>query len=207
MRIAQALGGIPLVVILFSCGRPLSPTIPSSTQQVETSDSASTTLDRSSLDRDAGWLIYTHELGVSIKYPVDWSSEFTADGAIFLSPDGSRILWEIYPRPVSERASTDPNTWVPNQGGYEIHWSKSISIPDAEGLEFIWGTQLGNSWGVAPQLMAILYSEDAELDVRLSTFFDIEAIATLEEEGPDPTISKHFEEFEQMLQSVQIVLE
>lgn len=205
MRIVQALSGLSLVVILSSCGRLQSSTIPSSTQPIESSTSA--TLGSSSLHPDAAWLMLTHEMGVSIKYPADWSSEFTADGAVFLSPDGSRILWEIYPRPLSERALTDPNTWVPNQGGYEIHWSKSISIPYAEGLEFIWGVYQGNAWDVAPQLMAVLYSEENELDIRLSTFFDSETMATLDDEEPDWTISMHFQVFEQMLQSVQIVLE
>lgn len=205
MRILQVLSGLSLVVILSSCGHLQSAAIPSPTQPIESS--APPTLDGSSLHPDATWLMFTHEMGVSIKYPADWNSEFSADRAVFLSPDGSRILWEIYPRPLSERALTDPNTWVPNQGGYEIHWSKEISIPHAEGLEFIWGVYQGNAWDVAPQLMAVLYSEESELDIRLSTFFDSEIMAKLDEEGPDRTISTHFEVFEQMLQSMQIVLE
>jgi hypothetical protein len=205
MHSVRILIGFLLSVVLASCGLPLSASSPASTPQIESPGSTSTPIEHSSPDPDTAWRTHIHEMGVSINYPPGWTPEFTSDGAVFISPTGSRILWEIHPRPLSERALADPNEWVPNEGGYEIHWSKSISIPQAEGLEFIWGVYQENSWGVAPQLMAILYSEDRELDIRLSTFFDSDAIAILDEVGPDRAISTEFEFFRQMLESVQIV--
>ncbi len=198
------LSSLALAAIVVACGRPPAAATPTSTQQIGDDHSASTTPDGSSIDPYAVWLSYTHETGVSISYPPSWSPELTADSALFVSPEGSRILWEIFPRPLSERALADPNVWVPNEGGYEIHWSRSVTIPAAEGLEFIWGVYQGNSWGVAPQLMAVLYSEERELDIRLSTFFDIDSIEALDELGPERAISTHFAVFEHMLRTIQI---
>jgi hypothetical protein len=93
---------------------------------------------------------------------------------------------------------------MPNEGGYEIHWSKSVTIPAADGLEFLWGVYQAGQWGVAPQLMAVLYSADRELDIRLSTFFDIESTEALAELGPEDAISIHFAAFEQMLASIRV---
>ncbi len=198
------LSSLALAAIVVACGHPPAATTPTSTQQVGDDRSASTTPDGSSIDPDAVWLSYTHKTGVSINYPPSWSPELTADSALFVSPEGSRILWEIFPRPLSERTLADPNEWVPNEGGYEIHWSRSVTIPAAEGLEFIWGVYQGNSWGVAPQLMAVLYSAERELDIRLSTFFDPDSIEALGELGPEHAISTHFAVFEHMLRTIQI---
>ncbi|MGB2963572.1 MAG: hypothetical protein WBB69_06255 [Anaerolineales bacterium] len=204
MHRVRILNGFLLSVFLVSCGLPPTTSPPPSTPQIESPGSASTPLEYSSPDPGTAWRTQIHELGVSINYPPNWTPEITSGGAVFISPTGSRILWEIYPRPLSERGLADPTEWVPNEGGYEIHWSKSISIPHAEGLEFIWGVYQENSWDGSPQLMAILYSEDRELDIRLSTFFDSDALAILDEVGPDRAISTELEVFRQMLESLQI---
>lgn len=204
MHPKRLFSSLALAAILVACGRPHVTVTPTPTQQVRDDHSTSTTPDGSSVDPDAAWLAYTHETGVSINYPSSWSPELTAYGAVFVSPEGSRILWEIYPRPLSERELADPNEWVPNEGGYEIHWSRSVTIPTAEGLEFIWGVYQGNSWDVTPQLMAVLYSAGRELDIRLSTFFDSDSIETLDELGPEHAISTHFAVFEHMLRTIQI---
>jgi hypothetical protein len=207
MHPKRLFSSLALAAILVACGRPHVTVTPTPTQQVGDDPSTSTTPDSSSIDPDAAWLAYTYETSVSINYPPSWSPELTANGAVFVSPEGSRILWEIYPRPLSERALADPNEWVPNEGGYEIHWSRRVTVPAAEGLEFIWGVQQGDAWDLTPQLIAVLYSVERELDIRLSTFFNSESIEALDELGPEHAISIHFVEFEQMLRTIQIALD
>lgn len=198
---------LALVVILAACGRSPAAVTPTSTWQAEVGQPPPFTPASSPIDPIQDWQAFTHETGLTISYPPGWNLEPSPDGAVFVSPEGSRILWEVYPRPLSERALADPEQWVPNEGGYEIHWSRTVTIPAAEGIELIWGVQEGDAWQLAPQLMAVLYSEEWELDIRLSTFFSSESIEALDDLGPEHAISIHFVEFEQMLRMIQIAPE
>ncbi len=204
MRRIGVLADIMLVAILVACGRVPPATTPTAGQILVNDRPAPTTSDVSSVEPGASWLRQIDETGVSIDYPSSWSAELTPGGAVFVSPEGSRILWEVSPRPQSERSLADPKQWTPNEGGYEIHWSRNVKISAAEGLEFIWGVYQNNSWDLTPQLMAVLYSADRELDIRLSTFFDTESIEALDELGPEEAISTHFAAFEQMLASIRV---
>lgn len=204
MRRIRILTDILLIAILAGCGPVPPATTPAASQSPTQDRPAPTASDVSSVEPGAAWLKHTDETGVSIDYPSSWSAELTPDGAVFVSPEGSRILWEVSPRPLSERSLADPRQWTPNEGGYEIHWSRNLSIPAADGLEFIWGVYQNNNWDVAPQLMAVLYSVDRELDIRLSTFFDTESIEALDELGPEEAISTHFAAFEHMLASIRL---
>jgi hypothetical protein len=51
--------------------------------------------------------------------------------------------------------------------------------------------------------MAVLYSPENEVDIRLSTSFDAETMAVLAEDGPEQTVALHFQTFEGMLQSIR----
>lgn len=86
---------------------------------------------------------------------------------------------------------TDPHSWGPNEGGYEVLWEKPISIQDADGLEFIYGIPSDNP--VSGWLTAIYYSEKHGLEVRLDSFAD-----TI------PTESNKYNIFEHMVKSVRI---
>ena len=94
-------------------------------------------------------------------------------------------------RPLEDKEITNPHTWAPNEGSYEVLWEKPITVENAQGLEFIWGIPAENQIGGS--LIAIYYSEQHELEVRLST--DADDI---------PTESNRFAVFEHMVQSVQI---
>jgi hypothetical protein len=196
--------GLLLAAILVACGRVPAATSPTASQLLADDRPVPATSDGSFVEPGASWLTHIDRTGVSIDYPSSWSVELIPGGAVFVSPEGSRILWEVSPRPLSERSLADPKQWMPNEGGYEIHWSKSVTIPAADGLEFLWGVYQARQWGVAPQLMAVLYSADRELDIRLSTFFDIESTEALAELGPEAAISTHFVAFEQMLTSIRV---
>ncbi|MEJ5309155.1 MAG: hypothetical protein WHX52_05250 [Anaerolineae bacterium] len=111
---------------------------------------------------------------------------------------------EVYNRPRKERAITDPHSWEGNEGGYKVHWEKKISIESAEGLEFVWGAVLDNQWDTAPSLEAVYYSEQYELDIRLSTAFDIPYLELMQSSDPAGAISARFGIFEHMVQSIRI---
>jgi hypothetical protein len=145
---------------------------------------------------DIEWATYVFEVGVSFEYPHDWiimasreheeSVEFFATAYL---PYNVRV--DVDHRPVKDKAIADPHSWVPNEGGYEVLWEKPIAIENAQGLEFIWGRPAENQIG--GMLIAIYYSEQHELEARLST--DADDI---------PTESNRFAVFEYMVQSVQI---
>jgi hypothetical protein len=155
------------------------------------------------------WLTYTHLSGVSLQYPADWQVE--GDNPMELvvfHPSGasggiSRMVLRIYDRPLEERVVTDPYTWQPNEGGYEVQWAKPISTLEAEGLQFAWG-RYSNADGWQATLMAIYYSEPNELDIRLSTELDYESLQLVESVGFDEVIATRFQVFEQMAQSIVI---
>ena len=143
---------------------------------------------------DINWATYVFDAGVSFEYPADCiivsSQEDSVEffGLPYL-PYNVRV--NVYARSVEDKAITDPHSWVPNEGNYEVLWEKPIAIENATGLEFIWGVPADHQIGGV--LTAIYYSEQHELDVRLAT--DADSI---------PTDSDKYDVFEYMVQSVRI---
>ena len=158
------------------------------------------------------WLTYTHESGVSIQYPANWQvntdpSYGTVVFGIRLDEafiPSYRVVLDVYDRSHKARAIANPYTWQPNEGGYEVHWAKPISIEAASGLEFVWGPYYDHRWDARPELFAIYYSEKYELDVRLSTPIDDGSIGLIERNGFTDTIPSRFVVFEHMMKSVKI---
>lgn len=95
--------------------------------------------------------------------------------------------------------------WKRNEGEYEVRWEKPISIDGAEGLEFVWGAVRDNRWDTAPSLNAIYYSEQHELDIRLSTYFNLGYMEISQAPGFADIISSKFSIFEHMVHSVHLV--
>jgi len=160
------------------------------------------------------WPVYTFPIGASVDYPAGWSyapdvyDEVQYSVSFFaLETDGSPVRVEVYHRPVSERDVADPFTWQPNQGGYEVHWSRPITSEQGlAGIEFVWGAyvEARQEWDTPPQWMAVYYSPEDELDVRLSAFFDQAALDLLERSGVTETVAAHFALPRRMAQSVQL---
>ncbi len=158
------------------------------------------------------WLTYTHESGVSIQYPANWQvrSNPSYNTVVFgIQLDEAfipsyRVVLDVYDRSHKDRAIANPYTWQPNEGGYEVHWARPISINVASGLEFVWGSYYDHKWDTRPTLNAIYYSEKYELDVRLSTPIDDGSIELIETNGFTDTIASRFVVFEYMMKSVEI---
>jgi len=157
------------------------------------------------------WDTYTAS-GVSIQYPANWQVHtinspeyvnFRLDEAVDVSQFYS-IMLEIYDRPVEQRKIDDPHAWQPNEGGYEIHWEQPILIHTIPGIEFIWGARRGDEWDSRPTLMAVLYSEPDQLDIRLSTGFDGNTMNLETADGIRKVIQEKYSVFEHMLQSIKI---
>jgi hypothetical protein len=158
------------------------------------------------------WLTYTHESGISIQYPANWQvTSNPSYGTVVFGVQlneafipSYRVVLDVYDRSHKDRAIANPYTWQPNEGGYEVHWAKPISIEAANGLEFVWGPYYDHRWDTRPQLHAIYYSEKYELDIRLSTPIDDGSIALIETNGFTDTIASRFVVFEHMMKSVKI---
>ncbi len=159
-----------------------------------------------------GWLTFTHESGVSLQYPANWQvrSNPSYNMVVFgIQLDegfipSHRVVLDVYGRSHKDRAITNPYTWQPNEGGYEVHWANPISIAVASGLEFVWGSYYDRKWDTRPTLYAVYYSEKFELDVRLSTSIDDGSIKLIETNGFTDTIASRFAVFEHMMKSVYI---
>ena len=153
------------------------------------------------------WTTYVFMGGVSIEHPSDWTVDLYNENCVYFRPpsgDEHSIRLEVYDRPLEYRAIADPHSWEGNEGGYEVHWEKPISIEDAEGLEFVWGAILDNQWDTVPSLQAIYYSERHEMDIRLSTVFDVPYLELTQWSSPADAISARFGIFEHMVRSVRI---
>lgn len=155
---------------------------------------------------------YAHPSGISLQYPAGW--EFTSteipDGypvVVFVDPrdpDASspRISLEVYDRLPEDRDVTDPYTWQPNEGGYEVQWSQPITMAEAEGVELIWARQIGSALEDGT-LMAVAYSELHQLDMRLSMTLPDTTLQEGETEGWESVISD-FGAFQEMLTTIVI---
>jgi hypothetical protein len=172
-----------------------------------------TTIPPFPITRD--WLTYVHPNGVSIQYPKNWQIEpnpkyYYVDFRLADSEEiilsNYRIRLEVFARSPKDKESTNPYNWQPNEGGYEVHWAKPISIDSASGLEFVWGSirQYDHTWDSKPYLYAIYYSEQYELAISLWTIFDSESLDLVATNGFTNTISSRFNVFEYMAQSIQI---
>jgi hypothetical protein len=155
------------------------------------------------------WSTYTvpfGDVGVSIQYPADWQVNpinnfdqisFHLDAAREISRNYGYQLY-IYKRLIADRHFTDPHTWEPNEGGYKVLWEKPIKVDGLTGVEFVWGPDILGS------LEGILYSQEYELDIRLSGSLDHIAEKDVIEIGYDNIIQEHFHIFEYMLQSIRV---
>lgn len=159
------------------------------------------------------WATYTfsfRDVEVSIQYPADWQVNpsknsdqitiqifFGLDAAFGISRNYGYLL-HIYKRPIADRHITDPHTWEPNEGGYKVLWEKPVKVDDLTGGEFVRGTDLLGS------LDGILYSEEYELDIRLSGELDHIDEKEVIEIGYDNIIQEKFYVFEYMLQSIRV---
>ena len=160
------------------------------------------------------WYTYRSPSGVSIEYPAFWQvyTIGTPDSVAFrldAAKEISIFYWiniDIYNRPIQDRDTADPHTWYPNEGGYEILWERPIIIDNLPGVEFAWGTYKNDErrWRNMPTLMAILYSEQYQLDIRLTAGFNEETADLALVEGFDKVIGEKFTVFEYMLQSIRI---
>ncbi|RIK26200.1 MAG: hypothetical protein DCC55_40165 [Chloroflexi bacterium] len=164
-----------------------------------------------------GWAVYTEPNGLSIEYPADWAIRTLATSArfdrYFESPAKGQIILSVYPLPPEYAASTDPYNWGPNEGGYGVHWGTPITVTDAPGWLFVWGFDNFDGYmpdeglwrdGGTPTLMAMYYSEQNELDVRLTAFgFDDESTLMAQEVGLAATVAERFPIFDHMMKSVR----
>jgi hypothetical protein len=150
--------------------------------------------------------------GVSIEYPAHWEvkeDEYLGVSDLgrvwFVPPDAvgqpPSIRFEVYDRPLEQRATADPFTWQPNEGGYEVCWWKAVTANGTEGLEFIWGVPRPELEGAS--LNAIFYHESLEYDIRLSTYFDETSIELAATRGFTDTISQRYAVFEYIVSSLR----
>lgn len=142
---------------------------------------------------DIKWSTYEFPIGVSFEYPTDWlmvhNQEYFVEFTFPYFP--WNVSAYIFERPMKDKALADPHTWNSNEGVYELLWERPISIENADGLEFIYGTPSDNQ--VSGLLIANYYSEKHALEVR---FFSVADMI--------PTESDKFAIFEHMIQSVRI---
>jgi hypothetical protein len=142
---------------------------------------------------DIKWSTYESSAGVSFEYPTDWllivhNPEYFVEFTFPYFP--WNVSFYIFDRPLKDKSFTDPHNWNPNDGK-EVLWERPISIENANGLEFIYGTPSDNQ--VSGLLIANYYSEKHALEVRFFSFADM-----------IPTESDKFAIFEHVIQSVQI---
>lgn len=158
------------------------------------------------------WVSFVFTDGVSIDYPAGWTvAPSSALPYVDFKPPNaekndtsSSVRLAVYQRPLDDRKIADPHSWEDNEGGYKVHWEKTIYVNGEEGLEFVWGSTRNEQWWSIPVLMAVYYSETYELDIRLTTFFDKENIKLAETNGLPETIRTRFGVFEHMAESIRI---
>jgi hypothetical protein len=196
--------------------------LPSSPLTVPISDTTSSSASAAS-NPNLEWATYHEPKGVSIEYPATYEVHtFPWDYVRFDPPAVDSLLFEanqqfsleVYHRPITHRETANPYSWVPNEGGAEVHWGTPITIEGAEGWLFVWGTSMASQtepssalWAHTPpvSLMAIYYSEAHELDVRLSVSFDDESTLLAQEIGLAETVAQRYPIFEHMMKSVRFV--
>ncbi len=152
---------------------------------------------------------YVSPSGLRVEYPAGWSLELSdspcgPESVWFRSPDERHadIGLELYPRPLEERSVAEPFTWMPNEGGYEIHWSKPVTAGDLDGLLFVWGVQQEGLWDGPLTLMAVFYDAHRELDIRLISEFGQRQLNEAYANGLEKAVKADFDFFTQMLASL-----
>jgi len=152
---------------------------------------------------------------VAFQYPVGWQVRITRELAdeisgtfespsydAILAPNYHRVRFNIYDRPFEQRDVANPSTWQPNEGGFEVLWAKPITITAAGGVEFVWGSHWQQE--APPRLYAIYYSEQYELDIRLSTAMDNESLQIAKTRGFTDTVAARFAFFEHIVDNIRI---
>jgi hypothetical protein len=167
----------------------------------------------------ATWSTYIPKPGVSIAYSSTWSvhTVATIPDTYYFDPPGvdfpaehttKRMTLNVYPFP----EPSDPYSWMPNEGGYEVHWPTPVTIGGAEGLLFVWGSANFEGhdpgyglWagGGGASLMALFYNEEHQLEIWLTAAFDDESTRMAQAVGLAATVAERFPIFEHMLHSVR----
>ncbi|MBN1139540.1 MAG: hypothetical protein JXM73_23390 [Anaerolineae bacterium] len=160
------------------------------------------------------WPVLEFPTGISVAYPPEWIHEPVVTGetqtSVWFHPpeaDGPPVAVEIYYRPQQDYDLADPFTWMPNQGGYQVEWSRPITtVQGWAGIEFVWAAyqHATKNWETSPQLMVIYYSAEHELDVRLTTPFDRPALDLLVTADLTDTVTAGFDLFHRMARSVTL---
>jgi hypothetical protein len=191
-----------------------SPTLALSSTSTIIPETISTPTPLPILPTVTDWSIFTNPSGVSIEYPANWQIKTRTDydNPLFTLDTTSAVssyYWiylNVFDRPIEEQRITDPHAWESTDYSYEILWEKPIILDSLSGTEVVvnhYKTDENQSGGKI-QLMAVLYSETYQLDIRLSTSFDKETADLALEEGFDAVIAEKFTVFEHMLQSIRI---
>ena len=201
-----------LIWLLLGC-RDLASITPSEAERLPSTATQPSLMPDLSLTAttEPVWLVYQFESGISLEYPGGWVVE-PDDGTVgpetvwFRSPEAaqSSIGIEIYPRPLAERGVADPQTWMPNESGYEIHWSQPIQAGNLEGLIFIWGVKQNGEWDMPPWLIVVFYDEAHELDIRLTTEFTRQSLETESSLGFNSALASHFSAFYYMAEHIRV---
>ncbi len=157
------------------------------------------------------WHAYQFPNGVVADYPAGWAVEpgdvpLDPSSAWFRPADPTQrpVGVEVYHRPLAERGVSDPYTWQPNEGGYEVHWSQVVQSDGLDGILFVWGVRRDSAWETPPWLMAILYSPQHELEVRLTTEFTPSDVGLAHTVGLADVVAGQFGDFVHMVASVRI---
>ena len=166
-----------------------------------------------------GWATFTLPSGLSIEYPANWRVRTIATAPYnyyFDSPqtivvDGvprAQVMLEVYPYPMP----TDPYSWAPNEGGYEVHWGTPISATSTTGFLFVWGSENFEGrepgydlWRGGAGLMAMFYSKQNELEVWLTGSFDNESTLLAQQIGLAATVAERYPIFDHMMKSIRFL--
>jgi hypothetical protein len=171
------------------------------------------------------WIRYEHDKsGVTVEYPSDWCTihlrgdedwnEYTDYHISYFGPPECEswrglvqeypgVILEIYRRPLQSRSVTDPHTWQPNEGGCKVQWERPVSVPNAEGLQFVWASD--DFDGPCRTVMTIYYSQSFELEIRLSTDIPPAVWEKAISEGFEEAVASDYAILDYMSRSIRIV--
>jgi hypothetical protein len=161
--------------------------------------------------KEPDWLVYRLNKDISIEYPNGWTVEpennLEGTDAAWFHPtqsDQASIKVESHLRPLAERSVADPQTWIPNEGGYEIHWTQPVTAGDLTGQMLVWGVKQNDEWDMPPWMMAMFYNETLELDIRLTTEFTPQSLETVQSSGFGSALADHFSIFQHMAEHIRM---
>ncbi len=177
-----------------------------------TTPAATSTITATPVPTASTWLTYTSALSVSIEYPADWVVEETPHGSVYFQPADSSgavleegISVDIANVPVEEQESIDPNSAVPNEGGFEVNWGTPITVDGAGGWMYVWANYDSNP-DQSAYLMAVIYSEQQETAVTINGgYFDDESKELVEQTDLADVVAERFPAFDHMVKSVRFI--